>query len=157
MTEIYTDGAASMFLTDAGYERGPGAWAWCYVEDELLQNESYGNKQATTNQEMELYAIYQALLFIGELKPSEVNLYSDSQYSISIYTAWAKSWEKNGWKRKGNKEIVNLEVIKKTWSLLAELQRQGIKVNFKKVAGHSTNKWNNYVDKLAVNAKQELL
>lgn len=155
--ELYTDGAATMFLEDSGWTRGPGGWSWCYVRDGEVQNESYGNKPVTTNQEMELTAIYQALLFAAELKPEEVIIYSDSAYCINILNSWAYGWERNGWTRKGGKEIVNLDLIKLIWGLFGELKRNDVVVSFKKVPGHSNNKWNNYVDKLAVTAKQELL
>ena len=158
MIKIYTDGASTMFLEDSGYIRGPGGWGFVCVENGEVRAQDSGGKSATTNQEMELTGIYKALLFAAELPNKEIEILSDSAYCINIYTVWAAGWERNNWRRRGNKEIINLELIKATWGLLKELKRDGFKIKFTKVKGHSGNKdFNDYVDKLAVKAKQSFL
>lgn len=84
----------------------------------------------------------------------EIEIYSDSAYSINIYTQWIKNWEKNGWTRgKKHEPIENLFVIRDTYDLIKRLEEQFIKVTFIKVKGHSTDKFNQYVDTLAVEMK----
>lgn len=156
--EFYTDGAASMRQQGGTYIREAGGWAWAMVDnDEVLHSDS-GHVENTTNQAMELRAIYEALEYFMvnyyiSSSGNVINIYSDSAYCINIYTQWRHSWQRNGWKRKGNKPIENLEIIKKTSELIDIISKGFSSVNFIKVAGHSGEKWNEYVDKLAVEAK----
>jgi len=68
-----------------------------------------------TNQRTELYAILKAIdLVVNKPKYSKfkIVIHTDSQYSLKSITQWAKSWEKNGWKKKDNEPILNLDLIK---------------------------------------------
>lgn len=70
-----------------------------------------------TNNKTELSAIYYGILnLITSIKVNKpIVIVSDSKYSIDCITKWAKGWEKNKWKKKFNKEIQNLELIKKIY------------------------------------------
>ena len=158
--EYYCDGAASMHLVDGEYKRGNGGWAFALIKDDKVVYEESRSKASTTNQEMELKAIDRCLGFhtfkIRDETDSEevVKIYSDSAYCINIFTNWIFGWKNNNWTRKGKKPIENLNLIKQIDFIINELREKGIKVEFIKVSGHSGNKWNEYVDKLAVKEKE---
>ena len=156
----YTDGASTMKKIDGEYVRENGGWAFAQIKDDKVIFVLSGHEDKTTNQAMELRAIYEALAhyhkhYYSETIADTINIYSDSAYSINIYTNWCKNWEANGWTRgKKHEKIENLEVIKKTWELLKVLNSGFNNVSFIKVKGHSNNKFNNYVDELAVAVKE---
>lgn len=152
---LYTDGAATMRKENGEYVREAGGWAFAEVDcnDNVLYFAN-GHFDKSTNNECELTAINKAIKYgIGKNKAGktkeDIVIYSDSAYCINIFTQWAKNWESNGWTRgKKHEKIENLGIIKDTWELL----KNNIVV-FVKVKGHSNNKINNFVDKLAVEAK----
>lgn len=153
---LWTDGAATMSLKNGEYERGNGGWAFIVEQNNEKIFDKFNGKRTTTNQEMELTAIYEGLKYLitqSEYDNCDINIYSDSAYCINIYTQWAKGWERNAWRRKGNKPIVNLDIIRYTWNLLKEMTKNR-QINFIKVKGHNGNYWNEKVDTLAVAAKQ---
>ncbi|WP_407382064.1 RNase H family protein [Methanobrevibacter sp.] len=82
-----------------------------------------------------------------------IEICSDSSYCIDIFTKWVINWQKNGWKRRGNQPIENLEIIKAIWKLMDNI-KNSYTLSFVKVKGHSSNRFNIKADKLAVNAKQ---
>lgn len=157
---IYCDGAASMKQEYGEYKRKAGGWAWALINPEktnVISSDS-GREDETTNNRMELFAINECLKYAQDnLKDAqEINIHSDSSYCINIYTQWIKGWETNGWTR-GAKHlpIENVELIKETWKRIRNFEENLIKVNFIKVRGHANDKWNIFVDHLAVGSKKE--
>lgn len=150
--ELYTDGACTLNKVNGNYEHGPGGWAFVAIDnDNNIIYEEKGGSPSTTNNEQELMAIYKALSYTKEKEPEDVVIYSDSAYCINIFTQWAAAWEKNGWTRgRKHEPILNLELIKNIYYLLKD-----VNVTFVKVKGHATNRYNCYVDSLAVAAKRE--
>ncbi len=151
----FTDGAATMAKENGKYLRKEGGWAFiCFKNGQRLSNQSGGCK-LTTNNEMELYAIYAAMRdFLQScVNEDNVEIYTDSGYCIGIFTQWAKNWEKRGWKKSDNKPIENLKLIKAIWKLMGDIESVNCEILFVKVKGHSNNVLNNEVDELAVKAK----
>lgn len=149
----YTDGAATMINKNGQYLRQAGGWAYiCLKDSEIIRKQS-GGCPLTTNNEMELYAIYASFRdFIDNSSSGDcVEICSDSGYSIDIFTKWAENWKRRGWRKSNGKPIKNLEIIKATCNLIGQIGKQNI--TFSKVKGHSKNKLNQQVDKLAVTAK----
>ena len=169
----YTAGASTMRQENGKYLKGPGGWGYVQVDvidkdralNEVImydvrKEQNYiarrGGAPVTTNNEQELYAIYAALRnFSTKCKNGDtVVIYSDSAYSINIFTQWIKNWEANGWTRgKKHEPIENVTLIKMIWDLIKTFEKRFIKVDFIKVKGHSGDYWNEMVDKLAVEAK----
>jgi len=149
----YTDGAATMKNKNGKYLREAGGWAFILLKNGKEVSRQSGGCPLTTNNEMELYAIYASMRdFLDNSNYGDlVEIYSDSSYCIDIFTKWAVNWQKKGWTKSDNKPIKNLEIIKEIWDLMADI---GSNLTFKKVKGHSNNKLNNMVDKLAVGAKK---
>ena len=154
---IFTDGAASMNLVNEEYQRGNGGSAMAIINDkEEIEYSTSKHFDNTTNNYCELYAILMALSYCS-VNYSNDNIFeinSDSAYCVNMLkeNGWIYSWAKNGWTRGKKREpIENLELIKQIWSYMQELN-----IKFVKVKGHSGNKdWNDYVDKLAVAAKEK--
>lgn len=143
MLYVYTDGATS--------PTNPGPSAYGYVilreDHETILHEAFGLWQHSTNQRAELGAIVSVLEYLGKAGiPSQITLYSDSQYAINCLSQWWPKWEKQGWQRrtKGrNEPVKNLDLIQRG------VQAQKIvKVRFEWVRGHSGNRWNEYVDQM---------
>ena len=106
----YTDGAATMLKKGNKYLREAGGWAYIKIKDGEITDSNSGGCPLTTNNEMELYAIYASLLNFSETAHSEdiVEICSDSGYSINIFTNWIESWKKNNWK---NSKYLNTSSI----------------------------------------------
>ena len=134
---IYTDGACSG-------NPGKGGWGAILI---YPKEEKYisGSKQLTTNNQMELTATIEALKAI--LKPSNIALYTDSQYVKNGITSWIFNWKKNGWKTANKKPVANKD-------LWIELDKyvDFHSVNWFWVKGHSGNHYNEIADELAVKA-----
>ena len=137
---IYTDGACSG-------NPGKGGWGAILI---YAKEKKYisGSKQLTTNNQMELTATIEALKAI--LKPSNVALYTDSQYVKNGITSWIFNWKKNGWKTANKKPVANKD-------LWIELEKY---VDFHSVSwfwvkGHSGDHYNEIADELAVKAMNE--
>ena len=137
---IYTDGACS---------GNPGKGGWgailIYAKEKKYMS---GSKQLTTNNQMELTATIEALKAI--LKPSNIALYTDSQYVKNGITSWIFNWKKNGWKTANKKPVANKD-------LWIELEKyvDFHSVNWFWVKGHSGNHYNEIADELAVKAMNE--
>ena len=131
---IYTDGACLG-------NPGNGGWAAIIIEPSG-EREIVGCEESTTNNRMELKAVIEALKEI-EVN-SQISLFSDSKYVIDGITKWIKSWKMNNWKTSSKKEIKNLDL----WMDLDDLTSK-FRISWNWVKGHSTNEYNNKVDRLA--------
>ena len=130
---VYTDGSC------VG-NPGPGGWAVIGPNFELS-----GNHPETTNNRMEMTAIVEAVKYFNKSPYDEMEIVSDSQYSINTFSKWMYSWEKRSWK-KNDGEIKNLDIIKEAFDLLKDNRD---KVTFKKVKGHAGHPLNERADEVA--------
>ncbi len=133
---VYTDGACS---------GNPGAGGWgAVLVYQGHEKELAGGEPDTTNNRMELMAVLQALQALKE--PCAVTLTTDSKYVCdSIQKGWAKSWQKNNWKKSDKTPAKNADL----WSrLLALLDIHQVTVQW--VRGHNGHPYNERCDKLAV-------
>ena len=153
----YTDGAATMINRKGQYLRKEGGWAYICLEDNEIIEKQSGGCPLTTNNEMELYAIYASFKNFSEISAENdsVEICSDSGYSIDIFTKWIIGWQRNGWRKSDGKAIKNSNLIKAIWNLMVEIENRNCEINFRKVKGHSKNKLNQLADELAVEAKKQ--
>ena len=137
---IYTDGACSG-------NPGKGGWAAVLIYNKKEKYLSGANK-FTTNNQMELTATIEALKAI--VKPSNITLYTDSQYVKNGITSWIFNWKKNGWKTANKKPVANKE-------LWIELDKYIAlhSVDWFWVKGHSGDHYNEIADELAVKAMND--
>ena len=140
--EIYTDGACS---------GNPGLGGYCAILIyQKVEKVISGAEENTTNNRMELIAVIKGLEALKE--NCIVNLYSDSRYVIDAFNEkWIDSWQVNGWKTSGKKEVKNVDL----WLKLLEYTKIH-KINFIKVKGHADNEYNNRCDKIAVEEYKKL-
>ena len=137
---IYTDGACLG-------NPGKGGWAAIIIEP-TGEKEIVGCERSTTNNRMELKAVIEALKEIEA--NSQISLFSDSKYVIDGITKWIKNWKINDWKTTNKKEIKNLDL----WMNLDKLTSK-FKITWNWVKAHSTNEYNNKVDRLARNEAEK--
>ena len=156
--KIYTDGAATLRKVDGEYVREAGGFAYIMLtDDEKVIMSAYGGVPETTNNRMELQAINKALRKTIFMKVSgeKISVYSDSAYCVNIFSSWIKSWKANNWTRgKKHEPIENVDIIKEIDETIGLLNANFCEVEFIKVKGHSDVKWNEYVDRCAVEGKK---
>lgn len=134
MVTIYTDGAC---------KGNPGRGGWgAFLSYGEHSKELFGGSKETTNNQMELQAVIEALNFLN--RKSDVTLYTDSQYVKNGVEKWMYNWKKNGWKTAAKKPVKNKEY----WIHLDEALKKH-NVSWKWVKGHSGDIGNEKADELA--------
>lgn len=142
---IFTDGACSG-------NPGPGGWGSIVSLPDGSIHELGDGVRETTNNRMEMAAAIHALKMLELSEPTEIFLYTDSQYVIRGITQWIFGWRAKGWKSAEGKDVAN----KEHWE---ELLRQVTRlkpntVNWKYVRGHSGYPGNERCDQIAVSYAQ---
>lgn len=152
--KIFTDGALSKSHKKASTGTGGAAYVAINSSGEIIHQLSEQDWDVTC-QNMEVRAIWGALNYASSLK-EEVVIYSDSQYCVKGINEWMGGWYRRGWMKKDNHHeyIPNHMLWKMIHAMWSKLDGR---VTVKKVKGHSNNKWNDYVDDLAVKAKKGIL
>lgn len=141
---MYTDGAAR------GNPNGPGGYGTIleYVDGkgQVHRREYSKGYQKTTNNRMEMMAVIVGFEALN--KPCEVLVCSDSKYVINAFKEhWIDGWKKRGWKRAGNKPVLNLDLWQRMLKAMEPHQ-----VNFVWVKGHAGHPENERCDFLATSA-----
>jgi ribonuclease HI len=132
---IFTDGAAKG-------NPGRGGYGVVIAYDNTI-TELGGFKAHTTNNEMELKAVVEALKAVTP-KKLPVVLYTDSKYVVEGAKGWVFGWLKNGWKTKADSDVLNKEL----WQELVPLLNK-VEIDWHKIPGHSGLAGNERVDKIA--------
>lgn len=159
---IFTDGACSG-------NPGPGGWACVVMRGNDIVKMS-GYKPQTTNNEMELYALYRAIKYVCESYTRDydsVEILSDSAYCINaLRQGWLHKWSINQWKKSDGTLISNQQIWEKLYSCLNVESKpiegawcmyyklDELPIIFTKVKGHSGNTFNEMADELA---RQEII
>ncbi len=137
--EAATDGACSG-------NPGPGGWGGLIIFEDNSELEIGGSEQNTTNNRMELTAAIKTLEKLKNYKLKDnFKLRTDSKYVIEGYTKWIINWKRNGWKTSSGKSVQNLDL----WQKIDQLRINGLVMEY--VKGHSGDKQNDRVDKIATN------
>jgi ribonuclease HI len=135
VTEVYTDGACRG-------NPGRGGWAWAVDGGPW----GSGSEPHTTNQRMEVLAVIEALRSL----PGPVHVVSDSTYVVNCFRQkWWVGWRRRGWRNSQGKPVANRDLWE---SLLTLALDAGRPVTFSWVKGHSGDKMNDLVDRLATEA-----
>jgi ribonuclease HI len=125
---IYTDGACEP-------NPGPGGWA-AVLKSGRHVKELAGHEPDTTNNRMELTAAIEALRALKV--PSQVHLYTDSEYLQRGITEWLDNWLTR------KKKPLNWDL----WQALMEAARPHT-VRWHWVRGHAGDRLNARADRLA--------
>lgn len=141
---IYTDGSC------IGDRSGGFGVVVLNDREEIHELHSEQTDETTNNRE-ELKAIIYAARHFGktmfDFEEYEIPIvYSDSAYCVNTLTNWMYGWEARGWLKADNKVPENLDLIKEYFEL-----SKISKIDLRKCAGHSGNKWNDLADALATN------
>jgi ribonuclease HI len=124
--------------TDGACKGNPGLGSWAAtLEYKGTQKEISGVVKDTTNNQMELKAVIEALKCLKKI--CDVVIYTDSQYVQKGITEWIQGWKQRNWKK-----VKNIEL----WIELDNLTI-GHKIDWQWVRGHNGHTGNEYVDKLA--------
>lgn len=132
--EIYTDGACKG-------NPGPGGWGALMVSG-THEKALFGGEPVTTNNRMELLAAIKALEALKA--PSQVDLYTDSQYLRKGITEWLANWKVRGWRTAAKKPVKNEDL----WRALDKVVAAHT-INWHWVKGHSGHPGNERADQLA--------
>lgn len=135
--EAYTDGACSG-------NPGPGGWG-AVLHYQGLEQDLSGGEPLTTNNRMEMSAAIGVLEALPH--PSQVDIYTDSQYLRDGITRWMINWKKNGWMTSDKKPVKNQDL----WLRLDDLTTIH-QVNWHWIKGHNGHPHNEHADALARNA-----
>ncbi len=140
--ELFTDGACSG-------NPGKGGWG-AVLRYGQSERELSGGEKSTTNNRMELTAVIMGLKALKE--PCHVTLTTDSKYvSDGLSKGWARSWQKNGWRKADKKPALNPDL----WEELLWLTDIH-DVDIVWVKGHAGHPENERCDRLAVKAYENL-
>lgn len=106
--------------------------------------EPYGtNNTAELNGMLEAFKL--AKRYIAQAK--QVQILSDSKYSIDCITKWAAGWQKKGWKKADGQPIKNPELVQACYSLYQEIKTN---IHISHVKGHANIEGNELSDRMAV-------
>jgi ribonuclease HI len=110
-----------------------------------------------TNNRAEYTAAIRAIEAADKEDPSKTEplcIYTDSELLINTVTKWMHSWQRNGWKKASSEPIMNEDLVRRLFDLIAQSSR---KVRWIHVKAHTNgddweSKWNDKADKLAKSA-----
>ncbi len=133
-TQVWTDGACSG-------NPGPGGWAWATADG----RQGSGGSLRTTNQRMEIQAALEAVTALG----GPLVIVSDSTYVVNCFRdGWWRGWVARDWVTSAKKPVANRDL----WEPLVTAVRERGEITFRWVKGHSGDRMNDLVDRLAVAA-----
>jgi ribonuclease HI len=110
--------------------------AFLFAQDYLSENNIAKNNVAKGNND----------------EAKQVQVLSDSKYSIDCITKWAKGWQAKGWTRGKGETIKNLELIKTCFALYQQIKTNLIITHVK---GHANIEGNELSDRMAVLARSK--
>ena len=139
---IYTDGACRG-------NPGPGGWASLLRYGDHVRELS-GAEAHTTNNRMELMAAIRGLEALT--RPTEVDLFTDSQYVQKGITEWLDGWIARGWRTASKSPVKNADLWQRLQAATASHS-----IRWRWVKGHSGVPDNEAVDRLANIAIDEFL
>ena len=135
--------------TDGGCVGNPGPGAWAYVADTADgQVSDAGYAAATTNNRMELQAVIEGLRLARERADGDVTVVTDSRYVEGGISEWIPRWEANGWRTKARSPVKNREYWQELQALKRGLEGRGLRVEFRRVRGHSGVELNEACDRM---------
>lgn len=140
MYKVYTDGSCL---------GNPGRGGWGVVSEKFVLSDNQPN---TTNNVMEMTAVYKALDCCLEHDIHEVCIYTDSTYVKNGITKWIHNWKKNGWKTSSGGDVKNKDLWMKIDSSVQRMKA----VEWQWVKAHNGDPNNERVDTLARECAKKL-
>lgn len=137
---IYTDGSGK------ANDKFPGGWSFCVCDstDEVIHYES-GYEDKTSTQRMELRAGINAIKYIKKMNLEKCLILTDSQYFEKGINEWMEIWKLNNFISTKNDDL---------WREINKLIfKDNVKFNIGWIRGHTGIWQNEFVDKLAGEAR----
>jgi len=144
--QIYCDGACSP-------NPGKSGTGLALYQQGKVTSLYYGLYQSNgTNNTAELNGLLYSFKLAKKhlVTVEQVQILSDSKYSIDSITKWAKGWQAKGWTRGKGEEVKNVDLIKECFALYQEIKQQLIITHVK---GHANIEGNELSDRMAVLAR----
>jgi len=163
---IFTDGSSTVFKDKKNLRYGG---IGVFFDNDCKNNISeYYCGSNVTNQRMELLACIKGIKKCVQIMKDtgidwNIQIYSDSMYTIKCITEWGPRWILWGWRRKQRNKLTdnikNLDLIKKLYKLsrLYPVQYQHVRSHRKEPSKTNIKKWqewygNKHADLLASKA-----
>ncbi len=164
--EVFAEGVH--IFCDGASIPNPGVGGWGVVVYENGQElwTVYGGDPETTNNQMELTGLLNAIKEAWKILADyvEMTIWCDSQYCVEGVNVWMKTWKSRGWsKRKLNSPkredggIANLDLWKAIDEALKDVPSYGCDLHIKWVKGHDGIAGNERADELAEQGRQQIL
>ncbi|KAJ5032928.1 uncharacterized protein L3040_009517 [Drepanopeziza brunnea f. sp. 'multigermtubi'] len=146
--KVYTDGSA---LGNGRTGAVAGVGVFFGVGDSRNVSEPLEGMPQTNNR-AELTGILRALQIAP--KDKDMEIVTDSNYSINCVTVWFRGWAAKGWKKSDGKDAENTDLIKAIRELIDERDENGKETKFTWIKGHNDDPGNTAADRLAVAGAQ---
>lgn len=133
-----------------GNETNVGGWG-VYLLFGTHEKELKGFELNTTNQRMELMALFKGLEAIN--KPDvPLEVYTDSAYIVNCFNQkWYEKWLLNGWRTSKKQPVEHRDL----WEKILEQYHLFSDITFIHVKGHSGHVYNERADRLVNQAMNE--
>ena len=140
LVEIFADGSCLG-------NPGPGGYG-TILRYRKQEKEISGYCPNTTNNRMELLAVIEGLEALK--RPSQVRIFTDSNYVFKGITAWINSWQKRNWLNSRKRPVLNRDL----WERLL-ISSKPHQIEWRWLKGHARHPENERCDKLAKQAIRE--
>jgi ribonuclease HI len=137
LVEIFADGSCLG-------NPGPGGYG-TILRYRKQEKEISGYWPNTTNNRMELMAVIEGLETLK--RPSQVRIFTDSNYVFKGITAWINSWQKRNWLNSRKRPVLNRDL----WERLL-ISSKPHQIEWRWLKGHARHPENERCDKLAKQA-----
>lgn len=114
---VFTDGAC----TNNGKSKARAAWAAWFPDHESISAADFvPEDENQTNQRAELTAIRNSVKIVEKnfSNDTDLQIFTDSQYSKDCLTKWLPAWVSNDWKTKQGKPVCHRDLIEETSNIL---------------------------------------
>ena len=142
IVEIFADGACSG-------NPGPGGYG-TILRYGKKEKELSGYFSNTTNNRMELMAVIGGLETLK--RPSQVRIFTDSNYVFKGITTWINTWVKRNWLNSQKRPVLNRDL----WERLLIVSKPH-QIKWRWIKGHEGHPENERCDKLAKRVIRENL
>ena len=139
---IFTDGSGKA-------KPGPGGYACCIIHEDGSEHRISSACEGLTSQRAELMAAILALEALQQ--PSNVSLFSDSQYLAEGFMCGLDRWRKRNWTTYSGTPVANKDL----WSRIISAAKPHF-VIMGHVPGHAGEKYNTICDKMSRQARLDL-
>lgn len=118
---VFTDGSC---ISNGRPGAKAGFAVWFPEHPDLSCAERVPADQSQTNQRAELSAIHRAVTVLESngLYDEDLDVYTDSQYSIDCLTKWLPTWVASGWKKSDGNDVLHQDLIKDITNRLSKFK-----------------------------------